>query len=150
MLDVIASLPAGTRSKDEIDRQLADDRAGWNGRADVYLDACCFIYLVEGQPGWRTVLETRLRGLDPTSSLITSQLARSSAARSQCVMEIKSSRALDALFGASRVAVLDVSSKVIDRATELRARYGFKSPMRFTWRRRSNTPRASFGRRTPG
>jgi uncharacterized protein len=34
----------------------------------------------------------------------------------------------DALFGASRVAVLDVSSKVIDRATELRARYGFKSP----------------------
>jgi predicted nucleic acid-binding protein len=34
----------------------------------------------------------------------------------------------DALFGASRVAVLDVSSKVIARATELRARYGFKSP----------------------
>jgi hypothetical protein len=32
VLDVIASLPAGTRSKDEIDRQLADDRAGWNGR----------------------------------------------------------------------------------------------------------------------
>jgi hypothetical protein len=32
VLDVIASLPAGTRSKDDIDRQLADDRAGWNGR----------------------------------------------------------------------------------------------------------------------
>jgi hypothetical protein len=32
VLDVIASLPAGTRSKDEIDRQLADDRAGCNGR----------------------------------------------------------------------------------------------------------------------
>jgi hypothetical protein len=32
VLDVIASLPAGTRSKDDIDRQLADDRAGWTGR----------------------------------------------------------------------------------------------------------------------
>lgn len=32
VLEVIASLPAGTRSKDDIDRQLADDRAGWNGR----------------------------------------------------------------------------------------------------------------------
>jgi hypothetical protein len=32
VLDVIASLPVGTRSKDDIDRQLADDRAGWNGR----------------------------------------------------------------------------------------------------------------------
>jgi predicted nucleic acid-binding protein len=34
----------------------------------------------------------------------------------------------DSLFGASRVAVLDVSANVIDRATELRARHGFKSP----------------------
>jgi hypothetical protein len=31
VLDVLASLPAGTRSKDEIDRKLADGRAGWNG-----------------------------------------------------------------------------------------------------------------------
>ena len=30
------------------------------------------------------------------------------------------------LFGADRVAVLDVSEQVIDRATELRARHGFK------------------------
>jgi uncharacterized protein len=34
----------------------------------------------------------------------------------------------DSLFGAGRVAVIDVSTKVIDRATELRARHGFKSP----------------------
>jgi hypothetical protein len=32
VLEVIASLPAGNRSKDDIDRQLADDRAGWTGR----------------------------------------------------------------------------------------------------------------------
>lgn len=32
VLEVIASLPAGTRSKDDIDRQLADDRTGWTDR----------------------------------------------------------------------------------------------------------------------
>jgi len=34
----------------------------------------------------------------------------------------------DGLFGADRVRVLDISRSVIDRATELRGRYGFKSP----------------------
>jgi hypothetical protein len=32
VLEVIASLPTGTRNKDAIDRQLAEDRAGWTGR----------------------------------------------------------------------------------------------------------------------
>lgn len=32
VLDVIASLPTGTRSKEDIDLQLAGDRVGWNGR----------------------------------------------------------------------------------------------------------------------
>ena len=32
VLDVIASLPVGTRSKGDIDSQLAEDRAGWSGR----------------------------------------------------------------------------------------------------------------------
>jgi hypothetical protein len=44
--------------------------------ADIYLDACCFIYLVEGQPEWRSVVEKRIRDLDPASRLVTSQLAR--------------------------------------------------------------------------
>jgi predicted nucleic acid-binding protein len=34
----------------------------------------------------------------------------------------------DRLFGASRVAVLDVTAKIIDGATVLRARHGFKTP----------------------
>jgi hypothetical protein len=32
VLEVIANLPAGTRSKEDIDRQLADERAGWTSR----------------------------------------------------------------------------------------------------------------------
>ena len=44
--------------------------------ADVYLDACCFIYLVEGHPSWRSIVEGQIRGLDPTTRLLTSQLSR--------------------------------------------------------------------------
>jgi hypothetical protein len=32
VLEVIANLPAGTRSKEDIDRLLADERAGWTSR----------------------------------------------------------------------------------------------------------------------
>jgi hypothetical protein len=32
VLEVIAELPPGTRSKDDIDRQLADERACWTSR----------------------------------------------------------------------------------------------------------------------
>lgn len=97
--------------------------------ADVYLDSCCFIYLVEGEPVWRSVVEQRLRKLEPSSKLVTSQLARLEC-RTKPVRD--GNRALleryDMLFGADRVLVLDVSADVVDRATDLRARYGFKTP----------------------
>lgn len=32
VLDVIAALPEGHRTKADIDQQLADDRSGWSGR----------------------------------------------------------------------------------------------------------------------
>jgi hypothetical protein len=32
VLEVIASMPVGTRNKGDIDNQLAEDRAGWSGR----------------------------------------------------------------------------------------------------------------------
>ena len=97
--------------------------------ADVYLDACCFIYLVEGQTDWRTVVEQRLRSLEPLSKLITSQLARLEC-RTKPMRDGNRSllERYDMLFGADRVAVLDVSAQVIDRATELRARYALKTP----------------------
>jgi predicted nucleic acid-binding protein len=34
----------------------------------------------------------------------------------------------DALFGASRLVLRDLTASVVDGATQLRARYGFKSP----------------------
>lgn len=32
LLDLIATFPPGTRSKEDIDRQVAEDRAGWDRR----------------------------------------------------------------------------------------------------------------------
>lgn len=50
---------------------------------DVYLDACCFIYLVEGTPDWRAAVERRLHTLDSTARLVTSQLSRLECRRSR-------------------------------------------------------------------
>jgi hypothetical protein len=43
---------------------------------DVYLDACCFIYLVEATPEWRGAVQRRLHLLPETAQLVTSQLSR--------------------------------------------------------------------------
>jgi predicted nucleic acid-binding protein len=97
--------------------------------ASVYLDACCFIYLVEGEASWRSAVEARLRGLDPTTRIVTSQLSRL-----ECRMkpmrdgETALLTRYDALFAASRVGVLDLTASVVDRATPLRAKYAFKAP----------------------
>jgi predicted nucleic acid-binding protein len=97
--------------------------------ADVYLDACCFIYLVEGEPGWRSTIEAQLRNLDPTTRLVTSQLSRLEC-RTKPTRDNDDDllARYDALFGANRINVLDVGESVVDHATRLRARYGFKSP----------------------
>jgi hypothetical protein len=114
--------------------------------ADIYLDSCCFIYLVEGEREWRTVVERRLRDLEPTSRLVTSQLARLEC-RAKPTRD--GNRALlaryDMLFGADRVAVVDVSADVIDRATAVRARHGSRRQTQFIWRRRLNLGPPSSG-----
>src|SRR5258708_4570585 len=97
--------------------------------ADVYLDACCFIYLVEGQPAWRSAVDGPLRTLGPSATIVTSQLSRLECRTKP--MRDRNSALLaryDALFAASRVALRDLTAAVVDGATHLRATYGFKSP----------------------
>jgi uncharacterized protein len=97
--------------------------------ASVYLDACCFIYLVEGEASWRSAIEARLRGLDATARILTSQLSRLEC-RTKPMRD--GAAALlgryDALFAANRIDVLDLTASVVDRATDLRAKYAFKAP----------------------
>jgi predicted nucleic acid-binding protein len=97
----------------------------------VYLDACCLIYLVEGEPAWKKAVEQTLHALGAAGSagFITSELSRLEC-RTKPLRdrnEVLLSR-YDELLEAERLQLLTVSRAVIDQATELRARYGLKAP----------------------
>jgi hypothetical protein len=98
---------------------------------DVALDASTLIYYVEGS----NVLRERVaRRLDSFLADAAAQLLASRFARLEC--RVKPLRdgdnsllgKYDAIFGAARFVLLDVTAAVLERATELRARHGFKTP----------------------
>ncbi len=97
--------------------------------SNVYLDACCFIYLVEGSATWRAAVENRLRAFPNSTLFVTSQLTRL-----ECrvrPIRIGDSALLgqyDAILAADRMRVIDIDVAIIDRATSIRARFGFKTP----------------------
>jgi len=102
--------------------------AGMAG-SNVYLDACCFIYLVEGSATWRAAVEERLRTFSDSTLFITSQLTRL-----ECrVRPIRTGdsillRQYDAILAADRIQVVDIDAAIIESATNLRAQFGFKTP----------------------
>lgn len=96
-----------------------------------YLDASAIIYLVEGAAVAQGLVAQRIVAAegDPAGRILTSQLARL-----ECrVKPLRAGNApllatYDVFFTRARLEVVDVSATAIDRATELRARYGFKTP----------------------
>ncbi len=95
------------------------------------LDASALIHLVEGSTAARERLSRRLAEVlaTPTGQVVASQLARL-----ECrVKPLRDgNRALldeyDAIFAAEELLLVDVTANVLDRATELRAQHGFKTP----------------------
>jgi len=94
---------------------------------EAYLDACCFIYMTEGVPDWRSAVAGRLGALPASTGLMTSRISRlecrSKPMRGQ---DFALLARYDALFATIRIA--EVTAAAIERATELRARYGFRAP----------------------
>jgi uncharacterized protein len=96
-----------------------------------YLDASAIIYLIEGAPPLRQLAEGAIAAAeqDPTGRLLTSHLARL-----ECrVKPLRDGDAAllatyDAFFTRARVTLVALTGAAIDRATDLRARYGFKTP----------------------
>jgi predicted nucleic acid-binding protein len=92
----------------------------------VYLDACCFIHLVEGTPAWRSEVEARLRVLaeSPDTHFVTSDLTRIEC-RTKPLRDKNQDllHRYDRLLYARELSVLPISRSVVDRATELRATY---------------------------
>ena len=100
-----------------------------SGVADLYLDACCFIYLIEGTPAWRSAVEDRLRRLSPADGLVTSRLSRLEC-RSKPLRDKNEPLVTlyDAAFEPTRIQLRGVTDEIIERATELRAAHGFRTP----------------------
>ena len=98
----------------------------------VYLDACCFIYLVEGTLSWKTAVEARLRAIAAQGGarFVTSDLTRIEC-RSRPLRErqLELLKQYDKLLSSAELDVLPLSRGIVDRATELRARYAaLKTP----------------------
>jgi uncharacterized protein len=97
----------------------------------IYIDTSCIIYLMEASgPIHETVIERLAR----YSAAADVMLVASPLARLECRTKPlrESNLALlaryEAFFGARRLLLIDVAPTVIERATALRAQYGFKTP----------------------
>ena len=97
----------------------------------IALDASALIYLVEGSTVARERLSRRIGAVltTPTGRVVASRLARLEC-RVKPLRDANSSLLdeYDAIFGAEEFIFVDVTAAVLDRATELRARHGFKTP----------------------
>ncbi len=93
----------------------------------IYLDSTSIIYLIEDVMPFATVIESRVAR--PEVTRVTSDLARMEC-RVQPLRDGKTAllAAFDSFFSGDLVEVVPLTREVLDRATELRAHYGFKTP----------------------
>lgn len=97
----------------------------------LYLDACTIIYAVEGEPTFRvSVLSHLSRALSENGSLaLTSALSRLEC-RVKPLKDANNAllKTYEDFFQHPRVVLADVSHAVIEEATVIRAKYGFRTP----------------------
>jgi predicted nucleic acid-binding protein len=96
----------------------------------LYLDANAIIYSVEGLPGFRAGVSRWIEQAEAAAALlITSRLSLLECRVGPLRQGDQGALArYDAFFSGDNLAVFDISSDVIDRATDMRVRYGFRSP----------------------
>lgn len=93
----------------------------------VYLDACVLIYMVEGAP---ELAEAILRVIDREDV----SLATSTLTRLECRVgplrahDLELLSRYDGVFSAPDLALVDVTTAILDRAAEIRASLGLKTP----------------------
>ena len=97
----------------------------------LYLDASTIIYAIESLPPFRDIVIARVMQAEGTEGgiIITSRLSRL-----ECrVKPLREANAdllgkYDEFFTRRLVSVVEVTAPVIERATDLRARYGLRTP----------------------
>lgn len=97
----------------------------------LYLDASAIIYSIEGVPVLRDKVIARIAQAEgtPGGTLITSLLSKLECrVKPLCDGNTELLALYDKFFTQRLIKVAEVSAHVINRATELRVRYGFKTP----------------------
>ncbi|OOG24432.1 VapC toxin family PIN domain ribonuclease [Thioalkalivibrio denitrificans] len=98
----------------------------------AFLDASAIIYLLEGDTRTREAVRQVLRDLEQGD--VPPALAVSSLSRLECrVRPLRESNTrvldqLDAFFGDPGLSVIALDTAVLDKATELRAHHGLRTP----------------------
>lgn len=93
----------------------------------IYLDTAPIIYLVEEKEPFREKAVSHLRGKNVT--LQTSEMARlESRVKPMREKDAVLLAAYDEFFAEDFKQIIGLTREVIDRATELRAKYNFKTP----------------------
>ena len=93
----------------------------------LYLDSAPIIYLIEQSPRYAAAVDELVQ--NPTTQIITSELARL-----ECrVKPLRDANTelladYDQFFAEVATEIVPLSRAVVDRATEIRANYGFRTP----------------------
>ena len=97
----------------------------------LYLDTCCIIYLIEAASPFHAAVVQRITAHNtvPGATLVTSRLARLEC-RTKPLREADATllARYEVFFAAQRFRLAEISPAVVDSATDLRAKYGFKTP----------------------
>jgi predicted nucleic acid-binding protein len=97
----------------------------------LYLDANPIIYSVEGTPSFR---EAVLRWIDRVEATADGVILTSVLSWLECRVKAqreKDEEALkrfDGFFVRENLTLIDISTDVVERATDLRVKYGFRTP----------------------
>lgn len=96
----------------------------------LYLDASAIIYSVEGRETVKAAILSRLRSIEEDGGdFVTSSMARLEVR----VLPLRSGNAdllatYEGFLSRQVLTVAPIDDAIIDRATDLRARYGFRTP----------------------
>lgn len=97
----------------------------------LYLDASAIIYGIEGAPALRNILIARLAHAEEMEGgiVFTSRLSRLECrVKPLRDRDAELLKKYDEFFTRGRLAVVEISAPIVEKATELRAGYGFKTP----------------------
>ncbi|HEY0482311.1 MAG TPA: type II toxin-antitoxin system VapC family toxin [Kofleriaceae bacterium] len=97
----------------------------------LYLDSCCIIYLVEAASPFHAAVVRRIsvHGAATGAALVTSRLTRLEC-RTKPLRDADAGllARYETFFTAQRFRIAEISPAIVEAATNLRAKYGFKTP----------------------